>query len=134
MYLCLIGKMINLVKIVMGMHREQPVATEWICHGTQIAKHSAVFPCCSLFPSHHLSFSTFRLMTSSGDQQSCRTSSCKFSPASHVCDDSDWLYRPFLVQYQCAPTQDIVPRLHRHLSSGNEQIQHLNLVDSLADS
>jgi hypothetical protein len=29
----------------------------------------------------------------------------------------DSLYRPFLVQYLCAPTQDIVPKLHTPLSS-----------------
>jgi len=29
----------------------------------------------------------------------------------------DSLYKPFLVQYQCAPSQDIAPKLHRPLSS-----------------
>jgi hypothetical protein len=29
----------------------------------------------------------------------------------------DSLHRPFFVQYLCAPTQDIAPKLHIHLSS-----------------
>lgn len=39
----------------------------------------------------------------------------------------DWLYRPFLVQYQHAPDQDTAPRLHRHLSS--EEIRTENFVN-----
>jgi len=49
---------------------------------------------------------------------------CKSSQASHMCADSDWLYKTSWVMCQYAPSQGIVPKLHKHLSSENVQTQH----------
>jgi hypothetical protein len=36
----------------------------------------------------------------------------------------DWLCKIFLVLCRCAPSQGIVPKLRKHLSSENVQTQH----------
>jgi hypothetical protein len=58
----------------------------------------------------------------------------KFSQASQKCDDSDWLYKTFLVLCQYVPSQGIVPKLHKHLSSENVQIQRRHPGGIQADS
>jgi len=71
----------------------------------------------SRLPPFRCYFDTEAIRPSSWDQLGCNIFNCKFGLASHMSDGSDSLYRPFLAQCQCAPSQDIAPKLHRSLSS-----------------